>query len=103
MMIVPRARSGGDHLVEGGGELRNDLEEVAHEAVVGDLENRRLDILVDGDDHLAVLHSREMLDRAGYPDRDVEIGRHDLAGLAHLIVVRYVARVDRRTRRAERG
>src|SRR5688500_1049707 len=37
-------------------QFGNDLEQVAHQPVVGDLEDRRFGILVDGDDHLAVLH-----------------------------------------------
>ena len=55
-------------------QLRHDLEQVAHEAVVGDLEDRRLGVLVDRDDHLAVLHAGEVLDRARDADRDVELG-----------------------------
>ena len=76
-------------------ELGQKSEEVAHEAVVGDLEYRRLLVLVDGDDHLGVLHAGEMLDGAGNSDRDVEVGRHHLARLTDLPVVRGVARVDR--------
>src|SRR6478736_6479978 len=45
------------------GQLRHELEEIAHEPVVGHLEDRRLGILVDRHDHLAVLHAREVLDR----------------------------------------
>src|SRR5690348_13561818 len=80
-------------------ELWHDLEEVAHQPVVGDLEDRRLGILVDGDNHLAVLHPREVLDRPGNADGDVELGGDDLAGLPDLVVVRAIARVDRRARR----
>src|SRR5436190_1544794 len=86
-----------------GDECGQDLEQVADQAVVGDLEDRRLGVLVDRDDHLAVLHAGEVLDRAGDPDRDVEVGRDDLAGLPDLVVVRDEARVDGRARRAERG
>ena len=35
---------------------RDDLEEVADDAVVGDLEDRRLGVAVDGDDDVRVLH-----------------------------------------------
>src|SRR5579859_5580380 len=48
-----------------GGEFRQGLEQIGHQAVIGDLEDRRLFVLVDGDDHLAVLHARQMLDGAG--------------------------------------
>src|SRR6266496_1286898 len=37
------------------------LEEVAHDAVVGNLEDRRLRILVDGADHLGRPHARKGL------------------------------------------
>src|SRR5918997_6054352 len=40
------------------GELRRDLEEVTDDAEVGDLEDRRLFVLVDGDDRLRRLHAR---------------------------------------------
>src|SRR5215468_3219819 len=84
-------------------EFGHGLEEVGHEAVVGDLEDRRLLVLVDGDDHLAVLHAREMLDGAGDADGDVEVGRDDLAGLPDLELVRHEAGVDRRAAGADRG
>lgn len=68
-------------------EFGHDLEEIADEAVVRDLEDRRLLVLIDGDDDLRVLHAGQVLDRAGNADGDVELRRHDLAGLAHLPVV----------------
>ena len=46
------------------GKLRQRLIEVGDQAVVGDLEDRRLLVLVDRHDHLGVLHAGEMLDRA---------------------------------------
>src|SRR5258706_16471771 len=85
------------------GQFRNDLEQISHQAVVGDLEDRRLGILVDRDDHLAVLHPGQVLDRARDADCDVELGCHDLARLAHLVVVGAVARVHRGARGADRG
>src|SRR5579863_7233692 len=58
------------------GELRRKLGErrveVGDEAVVGDLENRRLLVLVDGDDDLRILHAGQMLDRPRYADRYIE-------------------------------
>ena len=66
----------------------------ADEAVVGDLEDRRLLVLVDGDDDLGILHAGEMLDGAGYAAGDVEVRRDDLAGLADLPVVRRIAGID---------
>ena len=84
-------------------ELRQHLEQVADQAVIGDLEDRRLLVLVDGDDDLAVLHAGEVLDGARDADGDVELRRDDLAGLADLLVVRRVAGIDRRARGAHRG
>ena len=84
-------------------QLRQDGEEVADEAVIGDLEDRRLLVLVDGDDDLGILHAGKMLDGAGNADRDIEIGRHHLAGLADLPVVRGVAGIDRGARGAHGG
>src|SRR5918998_2632368 len=45
-------------------ELRQELEQIPHEAVVGDLEDRRLLVLVDGDDDLGILHACQMLNGA---------------------------------------
>src|ERR1700730_13574243 len=41
--------------------LRYRLEQVGHESVVGDAENRRLLILINCDDRLRVLHPGQML------------------------------------------
>jgi len=49
------------------------LEEVLYQSIVGDLEDGCLGVLVDGDDHLAVLHARQVLDSPGYPHRDVQV------------------------------
>src|SRR6185295_16157454 len=83
-------------------QLRQGLIEVGNQAVVGDLEDRRLLVLVDRHDHLGVLHAGEMLDRTRNADRDVEVRRHDLAGLPDLPVVRRVARVHGGARGADR-
>mgnify|MGYP003362541792 CR=1 FL=1 len=45
-------------------KLRQDGEQVAHNPVIRHLEDRRFGVLVDGHDHLAVLHARKVLDRA---------------------------------------
>src|SRR5436853_2330297 len=75
-------------------QLGDDLEQVADQADVGDLEDRGVLVLVDRDDGLRILHARKVLDRAGNADRDIDFGRDDLAGLADLIVVGGIARVD---------
>ena len=83
------------------GQLRHDLEQVADEADVRDLEDRRFLVLVDGDDRLRILHAGKVLDRAGNADRDIDFGSDDLAGLADLIIVGRIARVDRGAARAD--
>ena len=82
-------------------ELRHDREEVADQAEVGDLEDRRFGILVDRDDRARILDARQVLDRAGNSDRDVQLRRDDLAGLPHLQVVRRIAGIDRGARGAD--
>ena len=84
-------------------QLRHDREQIADQADIGDLEDRRFLVLVDGDDDLRILHPREVLDRARNADRDIDVGGDDLAGLADLIIVRRIARIDRGARCADRG
>src|SRR5262249_35707003 len=84
-------------------ELRERLEQIGDEPVIGDLEERRLSVLVDRYDHLRILHPGEMLNGAGNADREIKLGRHHLAGLPDLPVVRRVAGIDRRPRSADGG
>src|SRR5690606_28086100 len=84
-------------------EFRHDLEEVAYQAVVGYLEDRRIFILVDRNDHLGILHARQVLDGTGDADRDIQLRRDDLAGLADLHVVGHEAGIDGSARSAYRG
>ncbi len=49
------------------------FEEISDEAVIGDLEDRRLWIFVDGHDRLRVLHAGQVLNRARNRDGDVQI------------------------------
>src|SRR5256885_8942622 len=79
------------------GQLRDNLEQVADQADVGDLEDRGVLVLVDGDDDFRILHPREVLDRAGNADRDIDLGGDDLARLADLIIVGRITGVDRGT------
>src|ERR687893_576856 len=84
-------------------EFRQDGEQVADEAVIRDLEDRGLLVLVDRHDDLGILHPRQVLDRPRDAHRDVEVRRHHLAGLADLPVVRRIAGVHRRAARAHGG
>ena len=76
-------------------------EQVADDAEVGELEDRRLGVLVDRDDRLGRLHAGAVLDGAGDADRDVELRRHGHAGLADLHGVRHPAGVDDGARGAD--
>src|SRR3984957_19870570 len=90
-------------LAERFGQFGNRLIQIRDQAVIGNLEDRRVLILVDRDDHLGILHAGEMLNRAGNADRDIKFWRHHLAGLADLPVVRRVAGIDRGARCADGG
>src|SRR5216117_2008136 len=84
-------------------QLRHDLEQVGDDPVVGDPEDRRLGILVDGDDHLRRAHPGQVLDRARDAEAHIELGRDRPAGLTDLEPVRPPARVHGRARGTDRG
>ena len=63
--LYPQARLG---LLEGLGQGRDGFEQVGHQAIVGDLEDRGFLVAVDGRYHLAVLHAREVLNGTGDAD-----------------------------------
>src|SRR3954451_834092 len=93
------ALAGGD-LLGGGGD---DGVQVTDHAEVGQLEGRRLRVLVDRDDRLRGLHPGPVLDGAGDAHRDVQLRRHRLAGLADLERVRVEAGVHRGARGTDRA
>src|SRR5690349_5170122 len=88
-------------------EPRHDLVEVADDAEVGELEDRGVGVLVDGDDVLGPLHADLVLDRAGDARREVQLRGDGLARLADLGGVGVPAGVDhgagRRDGAAERA
>ena len=57
-------------------QLRDDLVQVADDAEIGELEDRRVAVLVDRDDRPGALHADLVLDRAGDADGDVQLRRH---------------------------
>src|SRR6202795_890948 len=89
-------------LLEFFGQERGDLEEGADDGVGGDLEDRRLGILVDRADHLRRAHAGQVLDGARDAEAQVELGRDRAAGLADLEAMRPPARVHRGARGADR-
>ena len=84
-------------------QLWQQLEQIPHQPDIRDLEDRRLGVLVDGDDGAGVLDPSQVLDRAADADGHVQFRRDDLAGLADLQFVGDVAGVDRRARGADGG
>src|SRR5918997_6690021 len=57
------------------GQLRDDLVQVADDAEIAELEDGRIRILVDRDDHAGALHPHLVLNRPGDPTGDVELRR----------------------------
>src|SRR3954447_15842129 len=87
--------------LHGLGQLGDDLVEVAHDAEVGELEDRCVRVLVDRYDVLRGLHADLVLDRAGDARGEVQLRRHGLARLADLGRVGVPARVDDRAGRRD--
>src|SRR5690606_34090744 len=97
-----QATPSGLHRADRLGQLRQDLVRVSDDAVVRDLEDRCVRILVDRDDGACTAHTGKVLHRAGDADGDVELWRYRLAGLSHLFGVRTPAGIDDSARSAER-
>src|SRR5215472_6297731 len=81
-------------LIEFRSELRQGLVEIRHQTIVGHLEDRRLLIFINSNNHLGIFHSCEMLYRSRNTNRDIKFGCVHLAGLAHLPIVRRIAGID---------
>src|SRR5260370_40281213 len=77
----------------------DEIKQVAHHAVVGDLEDRRLGIFINGDDGARALHAHNMLDGAADADGQVKFWRNRLAGAADLAVHGQPAGIAYGTRR----
>lgn len=63
-------------------QFRHSREQIRFQPIVSHAEDRRLRVLVDRHDHLGILHAGQVLDGARDADREVELRRDDLAGLA---------------------
>ena len=77
---------------------RNGFEEVADDAVVGDVEDRSFGVFVDGDDRAGVLHADDVLDRTRDAESDVNLRSDRLARRAYLAVDRQPVGVADRPR-----
>src|SRR5271166_344249 len=74
----------GQMLTEGFGQRGQDLHRVADDGVRCKIEDRRILILVDGDDDVGRLHPHAVLNRTGDAGSDIELRPHGLTRLAHL-------------------
>src|SRR5439155_15523813 len=72
-------------------ERRHDLEQIADDAVVRNLEDRRVGILVDGNDRVGAFHTDQMLNGAGDSEREVELWRNRLTRASDLSLHRQPA------------
>lgn len=68
-------------------KLRDNLEQIAYDAVIGDTKDGRLGILVDGDDDPGCFHANQMLDLPGDATGNIQVGAHRPARLTHLVGV----------------
>ena len=72
----------GKPLAERLGEGGQEADRVGHDAEMGEIEDRRVLVGVDGHDQVGALDADAMLDRARDAGGDIELGTDGLAGLA---------------------
>ena len=89
--------------LDGLDEFRDDDVEVADDAVVGDLEYRRVLVRVDRDDLGGVLHAGEVLDSTRDAAADHEGGTHRDAGLTDQMFRADISAVHGGATRADRA
>jgi len=77
------------------------LVEGADNAQIGQLENGSVRGGIDGQNKIRSTHTHSMLDRAGNPGGDVQLGPDGLAGLTALVGLRDPPGVDDRSRSAD--
>src|SRR6185369_16691280 len=71
-----------------GSQRRNNVEEIAHDSIIRDVEDRHLAVLVDGDNRLRVLHPDDMLNRSRDTNGQVQFRRDCLPRAADLPIHR---------------
>lgn len=84
-------------------QLGDSVKEIGHKTNVSNLKDGSIGVLVDGGNHLGVLHSSQMLDGAGNADGNVKLGSNHLSGLANLQRVVGKARVHGGSRGSDGG
>src|SRR3984885_9152698 len=65
-------------------ERRDHVEEVAHNTIIGDLEDGGLYVFINRNNGACALHANDMLDGAADAERNVELGSHGLSRTANL-------------------
>src|ERR1700733_456988 len=77
-------------------DCRNHLTHIAGNATIGNLEDRRIRVAVDGENVFTFVHAREMLHGSGDSDREIGCGLNCFPGLADLLGVGPPTSVDNR-------
>src|SRR5665213_329403 len=85
------------------GKYWNNLKQVTHNPVVGDLENRCFLVLVDRDDRARRTHAGKMLNRSRYSHRDVQLWAYESACLPNLVAMRTPSFIGYDTRCTDRS
>ena len=84
------------------GQRRQELQDVVDDSHVRHAEDRRLGILVDGDDERVALDARQVLERTADAAGQIDLGPHGLAGRAHLPRFIHPLGIDHRPRATHR-
>ena len=72
-------------------QLRNNLQPVAHETHVSDIENRRVGVGIYGNDLFGALDGNQVLDRTGNTYPDIEVGGDCFSSLSDLSFIGHYA------------
>ena len=75
-------------------QLWHYFKKIIHNSIVGNLENWCVWVLVNGNNHLGVLHARQVLDGSADAHSNIEVRCHDLASLTDLHVVRHETSIN---------
>ena len=103
----PRSRGSASVLLASGSDrfkgLGNNIEKVPDDTEVGDLEDRSIRVIADGDDMAGRLHADGVVDRAGHAKPDVQVRRNGHTRLTDLKGSRRPALVADDTGRTDGG
>ena len=75
-------------------QQRHYLVQITNDTIVGDIEDRCILILVDGNDDIGLFHAGNMLDRTGNTDCEVNMRTDSLTSLANLQFLRLPACIN---------